>query len=77
MLLERLYTSNKALVNHCPRCDGLLLLMRLPFEDLELWSCAMCGNKLDATIIENRQRTTDNLDRNETARRFPVDLSTR
>ena len=48
MLLERLFTREKALVNHCPRCDGLLVGARLAYEDCEQWACANCGERRDA-----------------------------
>lgn len=68
--LERMFTRKKALVNHCPRCDGLLVAERHPYDECELWRCVACGNRLDATIIENRLNglTTDK--RHEKIRAF-------
>ena len=50
----------------CERCDGLMVCERI--YDPQGWSsdlcvdgyrCLLCGNLVDATILENRRRSID------------------
>ena len=46
------------LANRCSRCSGLLvreyLIDYTNGDRAESWSCFLCGNKVDATILVNR-----------------------
>lgn len=50
----------------CERCDGLIVSKRISDPrglNSDLWvagyRCLLCGNLVDATILENRRRSID------------------
>lgn len=54
----------------CPRCGGLLYLERLAFAHENL-ACAICGNRVDATILDNRQLSAHPAPGLRAMRQFP------
>jgi hypothetical protein len=65
---------NGHLLSDCPRCGGLLYLERLAFAYTNL-ACALCGNRLDPTILDNRTLLRPLRTKNRESRKFPQRVS--
>ena len=62
---------NNPLLDCCPRCGGLLYVERLAYAYVNI-ACAICGNRLDATILQNRLADPIQLKPSYTKRVFPL-----